>query len=535
VQHATLDFTAFSADLPLNTFVDMAITGAEVLSGASTAAAGTAPPAILVSVVVSAENHLSLPLLVTLLEHRLQASSSTVLSVMAPAAVDTGADDRYFHPCFIIQHTFPFTSTLCAFARYATKPLSETGHGLGFELWRAMVQRDLLQPTACDGVILVEDISPDVHSQGTKELRDFIAAALPAAVVIRLSPAGLRLDQEGLDTVQSLLQASSNGAALSERLACAVARGQPVGGAVARLPEELRAEYVKTWALSHSECPSHVGNGITTLHFTPQSLGVKEWNTHSVLRAVQAIFPAAKMVASAVEGAWKVPNMQDGAKVPRFKRLVQLATAKVLSARQEEEGNRLFGITLDRLRKTKSSNAAGDDVMNRLIRGVRSVHGTVQLSGGVRASSGESSGSLSALRVAGGTLTLEANAAFAVLRSSPSGVHREVGLTVQGVLGKQEISLLEELLSACAQYTLPRKAQLTPDQVNQADRLGIQNTPRYSVAYPLPGNWWFDGHNYVDINGTKRPLRPDIDKLVELYVEAENLKIAEYNALLELV
>jgi hypothetical protein len=65
VQHAMLDFTAFSADLPLNTFVDTAITGAEVLSGASAAAAGAAPPAILVSVVVSAENHLSLPLLVT--------------------------------------------------------------------------------------------------------------------------------------------------------------------------------------------------------------------------------------------------------------------------------------------------------------------------------------------------------------------------------------------------------------------------------------------------------------------------------------
>jgi hypothetical protein len=100
------------------------------------------------------------------------------------------------------------------------------------------------------------------------------------------------------------------------------------------------------------------------------------------------------------------------------------------------------------------------------------------------------------------------------------------------VLGKQEIGLLHELFAACAQYTLPRKASLTIDQVGLSDRLRIQNTPRYADKFALPGNWWFDGQTYVDIAGTRRALRPDIDKLVEVYVDVENARIAEYNEML---
>jgi hypothetical protein len=110
-----------------------------------------------------------------------------------------------------------------------------------------------------------------------------------------------------------------------------------------------------------------------------------------------------------------------------------------------------------------------------------------------------------------------------------------VGLCVQGIFGKQEVSLLQELFQACAQYVLPPKAPLTADAVGVSDRLRIQSMPQYANQFALPGNWWFDGQAYVDINGTRRPLRPDIDKLVDLYVAAENAKIAEYNELLRVL
>lgn len=419
------------------------------------------------------------------------------------------------------------------------KPLSESGHGLGFEMWRAIAGRDLLQPSVCDGVILVED--PATGGEGRaadKRVRDFISSVLPAAVVIKLSPAGLRLDQESLEVVQTLMQASANTATPTERLASAAVRGQPVAGMVARLPEEVRAEHVKTWVLSPSECPAHVGCGVHSLCFTPHGLGISAWNATSVLQAVQALLPTARVHASAVETAWKVPPLRQGEHTPRLKRLAQLATAKVLCTRQEEEGRRLFHAALDRLRLVKA-NALSDteEVLTRLIRGVRSVHGTLQTPGGVRASSAASNAgghSTTPLGVASTTMALEANPSFVVQRSTTGDVFRRgVHLIVQGVFGPEEVGLLQQLFTACAQHVLPRRDLLTADQVGDVARLRIQDDPRYSSKLPLPGNWWYDGHVYVDINGTRRTLRPDIEKLVELYVEAENAKIAEYNALLE--
>jgi hypothetical protein len=60
---------------------------------------------------------------------------------------------------------------------------------------------------------------------------------------------------------------------------------------------------------------------------------------------------------------------------------------------------------------------------------------------------------------------------------------------------------------------------------------GIQN--KYSHK-PVEG-WWFDGTMYVDINGNKRMLRPDINDVANAYIEIENVKIKKFNQMLELV
>lgn len=384
-------------------------------------------------------------------------------------------------------------------------------------------------------VLLVEDASG--HSNASRDLRDFLAVSNPAAQVMKLSPANLRLDQESLETIHNVIQSCGRTEDPTARQASAAARGLPVAGLVRALPAEALAEYRKGWAVSHAECPAFVGCGLTAVHLSPATLGVSEWNLQSVLQTVQLLFPGAKPFTSAVDSTWKVPAAKVGVKAGRFKRLIQLATAKALSQRQEEQGRRIYSQTVERLRAAKSSASAGDNLLQRLIRGIRSIHGVLAQPGGVRVAQDPSGASLSAMALSGGTLSLEANCAFAVLRASPhtSAVAAPVGLVIQGVLGKQEIGLLQELFAACAQYVLPRKAALTADQVGLSDRLRIQNTRRYADQFALPGNWWFDGQTYVDINGTRRALRPDIDKLVEVYVEVENGRIAEYNDMLQSV
>jgi hypothetical protein len=68
-----------------------------------------------------------------------------------------------------------------------------------------------------------------------------------------------------------------------------------------------------------------------------------------------------------------------------------------------------------------------------------------------------------------------------------------------------------------------------PSEVCEKTRLLVQ---KEWYKKPLPSGWWFDGAAYIDISGSRRVLRPDIDSLVELYVVDENVKIAAYNELL---
>lgn len=100
VRHASVDFTAYDANTALSTFIDASINDAEVLHGGSDVPIGPThaiSSTVVVSVIVSAQHHLSLPLLVSMLEHRLQAASTTVLSVLAPAALDINALHHRYH------------------------------------------------------------------------------------------------------------------------------------------------------------------------------------------------------------------------------------------------------------------------------------------------------------------------------------------------------------------------------------------------------------------------------------------------------
>ena len=426
--------------------------------------------------------------------------------------------------------------------------MSESGYGLGQEYWQAIGCSDAVQGSAVDMLLLVDEPSPGADSaENFLAFRTQLSVANPSAQVLKLSPNNLRLDQEGLDLVLSIAQGSRTAAGVSvsgtERQAWALSRGIPHHDLVHCLPAEAAASYLATLRTFHPNTPPMVGIGLSTVQLRPAG----EWNLRSVLQTLQLIFPSAKLSNSVAENTWKVPAKRStgpaDARSRFFKRVIQLAKAKVMSARQEEEGRRVYQQTIDRLSKSKVAGVCKgkeeDDVLQRLIRGVRSVHGIVSLPTGAASVQDPESASpvraKSAQQGASNKAFLEGNSVFAVLRPTPVGAeasNSDVGLVVQGVLGKQEIALLQELFAACAQFKLQPKPVLALEDVNLTDRLRVQNNDKYASQCALPGNWWYDGQTYVDISGTRRPLRPDIDKLVELYLVDENAKIAEYNALL---
>eukprot|EP01032_Pedospumella_encystans_P011063 gene11063-12896_t len=482
---------------------------------------------LFVSVVQSAVHYLPMQRLMTLLSVKLRVEASVVMSMLAPSSLD------------IASHKY----------RYASKTVNETGHGLGHEYWQALGYTDAVQGAAVDVLLLVDESASsgaDGAESAAASFRRHLAVANPTAQIVKLSPNHLRLDQESLDLVLSISQAGRGSNSVTqvgtERQAWWTCRGGPRGDQLAQLPTEAASNYVQSLRTVRHHTPAMVDTGLTAVHLQPSS----EWNLRSVLQTIQLIFPSVKLSSSVAEETWKVPAKQPtgpaDARTRFFKRVIQLAKAKVMCARQEEEGRRVYQQTVGRLSKTKattSNGKAAEDVLQRLIRGVRSVHGVLQLPTGavVINESATPSSAHSKLHNTSNKALLEGNTHFAVLRALPAGsgvdAGRTVGLVVHGVLGKQEVALLEELFAACTQFKLHPKALLSAEEVGLAERLRVQNLTQYSSLFELPGNWWFDGQSYVDISGTRRPLRPDIDKLVDLYLVNENAKIVEYNAMLK--
>jgi hypothetical protein len=45
----------------------------------------------------------------------------------------------------------------------------------------------------------------------------------------------------------------------------------------------------------------------------------------------------------------------------------------------------------------------------------------------------------------------------------------------------------------------------------------------------IPDEYHHDGYSYVDSDGNRQKEHPNLQKLIEVFVEEENTRIAEYN------
>ena len=318
----------------------------------------------------------------------------------------------------------------------------------------------------------------------------------------------------------------------------------------------------------------------SVLVLRPSDVGATEWNVQHVLQILQQVlFPASRLSSARVdEDSWKVPpHSRAGAALStgspsHFQRLIELAKAKVLSSRQREAGNALFASNLRVLAEEQGRELA------LLARDMQSVHGFLTLPAGVRTNTATTVGAVTTtgtgagakqISTGGGVASIEANKSFMVVRGSygaeaskkrlselydyqsiPSAAAGAAGaaggvggggssssrygatLIFQGCFTARQAALLRQLLHLCAQYRLRPKPHLTLRDVSKAEKLSVQANPNYCNLRELPAGWWFDGVSYVDIDGTRRDLRPDIELLLEAYVQDTNARVDEYNHML---
>ena len=315
-----------------------------------------------------------------------------------------------------------------------------------------------------------------------------------------------------------------------------------------------------------SYCPSIVGRGLSLLHVRG-TLGSSSssssiligggggsggkskdkydgcWSASSLLSALQILFPNAIVSSTALADGWRVPSNEKG--LTGLKRAIYLAHVKVLASRQSKEEAVHFAAGLKGLQSTSGG-----------VRGVRSVHGIVTISSGTASrplNAVTSKGAAAASSTAAASsssfssrVVIEACAGSIIVRPLvddsivgglasacnylPMISDQADGLIVHGVFGKEDRDSLESLFCLCQKKRLEARPVARKEDLGTAHLFRVQ---RANSLVPLPNGWWFNGNMYVDIKGTQRALRPDIDVLVEEYLLERNKQVKVYNDSLE--
>jgi hypothetical protein len=128
-------------------------------------------------------------------------------------------------------------------------------------------------------------------------------------------------------------------------------------------------------------------------------------------------------------------------------------------------------------------------------------------------------------------LSIEACAGVILVRECEENDVNSQNLTVQGAFVKSTETLLCKLFNSCEKLNLQSKSYLNHGDVTvkmreaaQLKYCGVNHKLR-----ALPGGWWFDGNVYLDVDGNRRPFRPDIDDILDDYLIEKNKEIEDYN------
>lgn len=443
--------------------------------------------------------------------------------------------------------------------------------GLGFECWRA-AQRETLCTATASVVVLLESSS---SSPVCAAVKDLLAVTNPAAIFLRVHP-GLptlapadfehfasRMNEHFAAIAQSNSDGRSNGAIvgepdrLSEREAFLFSLGYPAPQQLRMIGRNLRHHVFQTLLF-----PMHVAQVPQTLRVLQLVASASDiqynnghnnngsltnngsWALSSVLSLLTLLFPKARTATFQVTQHWQqrvaMANELESQDQPGsfFQRLVRLASAKVLAENHASELQKAFQQRIHAL--TRQSPAQLENLA-KLQSGALSVVVHLTLRGESLSTSATSKGNATNGRTKGSvdqTVVIEANAAFITMREVADSAIESVStvdhMVVHGVFSSTQLSLLRQLVKACAKHRMRRQPPLQRSDFSdiQCQRIQRQQCFRERV---LPSGWWFDGQHFVNFHGVIRALRPDIDEIMVEYLTQRNIALAQHNALLDLL
>lgn len=105
-------------------------------------------------------------------------------------------------------------------------------------------------------------------------------------------------------------------------------------------------------------------------------------------------------------------------------------------------------------------------------------------------------------------------------------------LTQQHYLAPKPLLTFEDFLSESEAKTMRGLASNAPPPYDLHKVFRVQNLSKYQ-SRELPSGFWYDGQFFVDHNGQRFEVRPDIPEILDDYIKEENEKRRNYNLWLQ--
>jgi hypothetical protein len=337
--------------------------------------------------------------------------------------------------------------------------------------------------------------------------------------IYRVKPPALWIDDELLDRISGSINRSSDDISKRDAMRKLLQWTNPLGMSSIHTFSAAGAALSPRPALYVT--PKEYSS-LKTWH--PKTGSSAECDVQMILMCMKHLFPSAAYVSTTLSlDVWRIPDPTGKSVVGTIQRAFQLAWAKTARKKILES---------NRKRLSQWLEACDTKLLRRIQSGLYGCSVFVPLPEGLALESSGTATSSTETDVLKG-IVMDAASDFIVFRvissyESGNGKAKTAQISVTGVFNEQEQDFVDTLFSQCFIRPFDPRPRLSFSDLTQKQLIELQRTDSLS-SVPLPSGWWYDGDAYVDIHGTRRTIRPDIEELAKAYLDQRNGEIERYN------
>lgn len=380
----------------------------------------------------------------------------------------------------------------------------------------------LCRPEYCDAILCIDG---SANYTATSNLKSYIRQVDVAdsdasweLAVYRVKPPALWIDDELVDRVSGFINRLTDDLSKRNTVRNFLQLTNPLG------MSSLHAFSTPDSKLTPRPLPYITPkeySSVTTWYADARTRA--ECDVQMILICMKHFFPSAAYVSTTLSlDVWRIPEPTTKSTVGSIQRAFQLAWAKTARKKILESNRKRLGAWLE---------ACDPAMRSRVQAGLYGCSVYIPLPSGMSLDSSTTAGATTESDSCKGIM-LDATPGYIVFRVVDSNGGANDGhaarISITGLFKEHERDFVDTIFSQCFIRPFDPRPKLNFSDLTQKQLVELQQTAAIS-AIPLPSGWWFDGDAYVDIYGTRRALRPDIEAVAQVFLAQKNGEIDRYN------